>query len=69
MTGHDGLRTRRATPSSWFTITAVIVLEVVVALAIAFTVGQLYVAYECRDRAYHEAHVEQCRGGFPYQLF
>jgi hypothetical protein len=57
------------TPSSWFTIAAVLLLEVASALAIALAVGQAYIGYECSDVLYREEHLEQCRGGFPYPLF
>jgi hypothetical protein len=56
-------------PASWFTIAAIVLAELVVAAVIAFSVAQLYVGYECGDRAYREEHAEQCRGGFPYPLF
>jgi hypothetical protein len=56
------------TPSSWFTIMSVLLLELLAAVAIAATVAQAYIAYECGDSAYREKHLEQCRGGFPYPL-
>jgi hypothetical protein len=55
-------------PSSWFTIVAVLVLELVVAAIIALAVAQLFIGYECGDAAYRQAHVEQCDAGFPYPL-
>jgi hypothetical protein len=58
----------REPPSSWFTILSVLLLELLAAAAIAATVGQAYIAYECGDAAYREQHLEQCREGFPYPL-
>ena len=59
---------RPPTPASWFTIVSLIIVELVVAAAIALAVSQLYIAYECGAEAYRQEHVEQCRGGFPYPL-
>ncbi|CAN5587489.1 hypothetical protein BH24ACT26_BH24ACT26_18040 [soil metagenome] len=58
----------RETPSSWFTIISVFVIELAIAAMLVFSVGQGYIAYECGDAAYRSEHPEQCRGGFPYPL-
>jgi hypothetical protein len=56
-------------PSSWFTIVAVVLAELAVALAIAYAVAQGYLSYECGDVEYRASHSEECAGGFPYPLF
>jgi hypothetical protein len=59
----------RPVPASWFTIAAVLLLEVMVAVLIAGGVAQAYISYECGQADYHDEHVQQCDGGFPYPLF
>jgi hypothetical protein len=56
-------------PSSWFTIVAVLALELVVAAAIAYAVAQGYLASECSDSAFFAENTESCAGGFPYPLY
>jgi hypothetical protein len=56
-------------PSSWFTIIAVLAIELAVAAAIAYAVAQGYLASECSDSAFFAENTEICAGGFPYPLY
>jgi hypothetical protein len=56
-------------PSSWFTIIAVLAVEFVVAAALAYVVAQGYLASECSDSAFFAENAEICAGGFPYPLY
>jgi hypothetical protein len=57
------------TPSSWFTIIAVLAVEFVVAAILAYAVAQGYLASECSDSEFFAENHETCADGFPYPLY
>ena len=56
-------------PSSWFTIIAVIVIQFAVAAAIAYVVAQGYLTVECSDSKFSAENPSTCEAGFPYPLY
>lgn len=56
-------------PSSWFTIFAILALEFVLAAVLAYAVAQGYLAYECSDAEFLAENARICTGGLPYPLY
>jgi hypothetical protein len=63
------LETVRQSPSSWFTIIAVVAIQLVVAAALAYVVAQGYLSYMCSESEFASENQATCAVGFPYPLY
>jgi hypothetical protein len=60
---------RRPSPSSWFTIIAVIAIQFAVAAALAYVVAQGYLSFKCSESKFAAENQSTCEPGFPYPLY
>jgi hypothetical protein len=56
-------------PSSWFTIIAIVAVQLVVAATLAYAVAQGYLAWSCSDSEFFAENLETCTDGFPYPIY